>query len=160
MRLPWPGGASITDSSLQRLLEAQALQWSLQHGRQAALTHTSPPSVSFRPEFLTGPDASLELFFSLPGWLGLTDTAPTRKPRRRVLVGKEEIVRGAFEAFDLLAPNYSSCYFSSWVRGSRRVRQCWELGDWRRGESWGRKRRKRIRETVPWESLIDPAALA
>lgn len=109
---------------------------------------------------LTGPDVSLVLFFLVPGWLGLTDTVPTRKPRRRALVGKEQIVKGACGAFDLPAPNYFSCYLYSWVRGSRRVRQCGGLGYWRRGESSGRKRRERIGENVPWEPSIDSAALA
>lgn len=100
-------------------------------------------------------------YFFLLGWLGLADTAPTRKPRRLVLVGKEQIVRGAFGVFDLPAPNYFSCYLYSWVRGSRRVRQCWGLGIGGGERVQGERGEKELeRMFVPWESSIDPAALA
>lgn len=95
------------------------------------------------PGFLPGLNHCSWTIFSLPEWLGFTKTAPTRKPRRQVLVGKEQIFQRVFGAFDLLTSNYFSCYLYSWVRGSRRVRQFQGgLGVGRELREWTEEREK------------------
>ena len=149
MKSSRPGKTNISVSIPRRTQDPLVIQ---RHSRQAALTHSSPSGMELGPGFLPDPKYDLWTIFSLPEWLGLTKTAPTRRLRRQVLVGKKQIVWWAFGAFALLTCNYFFCYLYSWVRASRRVRQF--QGDQWEGRELGRERRReRERESGRMFSL-------